>query len=248
MTALNPDQFSVTGASNAQGARSQYTGGAVPPIIVENNFSSAPMQNQDNNQASNQKAHQDQLNYQQQKQMQAQIQFQNQQQNMFAQQAPVQQGQYMVAAPGVGQQMACLPNGQACFEQSWNKVPCPERYVPAPAPCATTPQCPPTPMCPTTPCATVVTAPCVTKPACPPEHCATGGFAWSGVAWFVLWFIIFIVLFWLIYYSLAPTWVRVGGVAGAPVDTGRVLLLAVLSALVLIVIVWIVKWAVTRCY
>lgn len=113
---------------------------------------------------------------------------------------------------------------------------------PCPTACPTKPACPPKncepkPACPP--------KNCETKPACPKDPCAKGGiagWAWLGMA--ILWFVIFTVLFWLIYYSLKPAFVLQND--SSQVDTGKVLLAAVISSLILIVIVWLIKFAVTR--
>jgi len=85
--------------------------------------------------------------------------------------------------------------------------------------------------------------PCA-KPACDP--CAksqySNGWGWFGML--VLWFIIFTVLFWLIYYSLKPSFVIETG--GTNVDTAKVLLAAVVSALILVLIIGLIKAAVVR--
>lgn len=96
------------------------------------------------------------------------------------------------------------------------------------------------------PCVTCETPnPCATNP------CATGyvgkynmGWGWLGAL--ILWFIIFTVLFWLIYYSLKPSFVLQSG--SNQVDTAKVLLAAVISALILVIIIWLIKIAITRRY
>jgi len=67
----------------------------------------------------------------------------------------------------------------------------------------------------------------------------TSSWEWFGL--FVLWFIALTVLFWLIYYSLKPPFVLQSD--GNQVDTAKVLLAAVISAFVLIVIIWLIKAA-----
>ena len=98
---------------------------------------------------------------------------------------------------------------------------------------------------------------CVKKERCPPpcepvcDPCAPRassydwGYGWGWLGALVLWFIIFIVLFWLIFYSLRPSFVLVSG--GTAVDTAKVLLAAVIAALILIIIVWIIKAAISWC-
>lgn len=67
---------------------------------------------------------------------------------------------------------------------------------------------------------------------------------WGWVGALILWFIIFTVLFWLIYYSLKPTFVLSN--YSNTVDTAKVLLSAVISSIILVIIIWLVKLAVTR--
>lgn len=62
---------------------------------------------------------------------------------------------------------------------------------------------------------------------------------WGWFGGLVLWFIVFSVLFWLIYYSLKPAFVLKRD--STEVDTAKVLLAAVVSALVLVIIVWLVR-------
>jgi hypothetical protein len=79
---------------------------------------------------------------------------------------------------------------------------------------------------------------CVTDPCCNTKS-VTSSWEWFGL--FVLWFIALTVLFWLIYYSLKPPFVLQSD--GNQVDTAKVLLAAVISAFVLIVIIWLIKAA-----
>ena len=65
--------------------------------------------------------------------------------------------------------------------------------------------------------------------------------SWEWFGLFVLWFIALTVLFWLVYYSLKPPFVLQSD--GNQVDTAKVLLSAVISAFVLIVIIWLIKAA-----
>jgi len=89
--------------------------------------------------------------------------------------------------------------------------------------------------------------PCVKVDPCkkPCDPCKTGmesGWGWLGAL--ILWFIIFTVLFWLIYYSLKPAFVLQTN--SNQVDTAKVLLAAVISALILVIIIWLIKAAVSR--
>ena len=70
------------------------------------------------------------------------------------------------------------------------------------------------------------------------------GWGWLGTL--ILWFIVFTVLFWLIFYSLKPSFVLQSGTT--QVDTAKVLLASVIAALILIVIIWLIKAAVTRSW
>lgn len=96
---------------------------------------------------------------------------------------------------------------------------------------------------------------CISKiPECPektvecPKPCndpmASYGWGWLGAL--ILWFIIFTVLFWLIFYSLKPAFVLQAD--SNQVDTAKVLLAAVIAALILVIIIWLIKAAVNRRY
>lgn len=63
-----------------------------------------------------------------------------------------------------------------------------------------------------------------------------GANAWAWVGGLILWLIIFTVMFWLIYYSLAPSFFIKKDTN--QVDTAKVLLASVISALILIIIAW----------
>lgn len=76
---------------------------------------------------------------------------------------------------------------------------------------------------------------CYEKPQC------NSNWGWLGAL--ILWFIIFTVLFWLIYYSLKPSFVLQND--SNQVDTAKVLLAAVISALILVIIIWLIKAALT---
>jgi hypothetical protein len=78
------------------------------------------------------------------------------------------------------------------------------------------------------------------------EPCASttssaSGWKWMGML--VLWFIIFTVIFWIIFYSLQPSFVMN---ENKTVDTSMVLLGAIISALILVIIIALIKWAVAR--
>jgi hypothetical protein len=82
-------------------------------------------------------------------------------------------------------------------------------------------------------------------PECKPT-CASNqtGYKWKWLGVLILWFILFTVLFWLIFYSLKPGFVMTNGT----VDTAKVFLAAVVAALILIIIVWLIKVAITKRY
>lgn len=67
-----------------------------------------------------------------------------------------------------------------------------------------------------------------------------GGWGWLGAL--ILWFIIFVVLFWLIFYSLKPNFVLEPG--STTVDTAKVLLSAVIAALILVIVIWLIMAAI----
>lgn len=96
--------------------------------------------------------------------------------------------------------------------------------------------------CPKDPCATVEKDPCAKTKSL--DYGWGYGWGWLGVL--ILWFIIFTVLFWLIYYSLKPSFVLQSN--SDQVDTGKVLLAAVISALILVVVIWLIKIAIRRKY
>lgn len=96
-----------------------------------------------------------------------------------------------------------------------------------------------------TPCDNIVqNDKCAPPPVVKCDPCAgtksvSSSWEWFGL--FVLWFIALTVLFWLVYYSLKPPIVLQSD--GNQVDTAKVLLAAVISAFVLIVIIWLIKAA-----
>ena len=62
------------------------------------------------------------------------------------------------------------------------------------------------------------------------------GLGWLGML--LLWFIIFTVLFWLIFYSLKPSWALN---ADNTLNTGKILLAAIISAILLVIVIWLIK-------
>lgn len=116
--------------------------------------------------------------------------------------------------------------------------------------CVKKPECPPKiEECPKKPECPPKTEECPKKEECKPpcaDPCASTGYGWGWLGALILWFIIFTVLFWLIYYSLKPSFVL--QTDSNQVDTAKVLLAAVISALILVIIIWIIKAAVSRRY
>ena len=80
------------------------------------------------------------------------------------------------------------------------------------------------------------------EPVCE-EPCQTYNFGWLGTL--LLWFIIFTVLFWLIFYSLRPSWALN---ADGSVNTGKVLLAAIISSVILVIVIWLIKSCIDRSY
>ncbi len=65
---------------------------------------------------------------------------------------------------------------------------------------------------------------------------------WGGFGVYLLWFIVIAVLIWLILYSLRPQWVLVDD-EPTRVDSGRLLLAALVIAFIIVVIIWAVRSA-----
>jgi hypothetical protein len=110
-------------------------------------------------------------------------------------------------------------------------------------PCAPTPKCEkpcaPTPKC---------ELECIPVSCYQEQKCNINEkpYEWSWLGALILWFIIFTVLFWLIFYSLKPNFVLQTN--STTVDTSKVLLSAIISALILVIIIWLIKTAVSRKY
>lgn len=64
----------------------------------------------------------------------------------------------------------------------------------------------------------------------------------GGFGVYLLWFIVIAVLIWLILYSLRPTWVVVED-DPTRVDSGRLLLAALIVAFIIVIIIWAVRSA-----
>nr|QBK90385.1 MAG: membrane protein [Pithovirus LCPAC103] len=71
-----------------------------------------------------------------------------------------------------------------------------------------------------------------------------------GGHWFlnlVIWFIIIAVIVWFILVSTKPTWVQKtdeNGITTGEVDQGRALLWAVIIALIIVVVIWLVRYGI----
>lgn len=84
------------------------------------------------------------------------------------------------------------------------------------------------------------------KPSCERYQSSYG----KGGSWFlnlVIWFIIIAVIIWFILVSTKPTWVQKydeNGVATGEVDQGKALLWAVIIALIVVVIIWLVRYGI----
>jgi hypothetical protein len=140
----------------------------------------------------------------------------------------------------------CPPKKEECPK----KPECP----PKKEECHKKPECPPKKEeCPKKPECPPKKEECPKKPECPPKKeecdpCAknNSGYGWGWLGALILWFIIFTVLFWLIYYSLKPSFVLQND--SNQVDTAKVLLASVISALILVIIIWLIKAAIARRY
>ena len=87
------------------------------------------------------------------------------------------------------------------------------------------------------------------KPACAPKAACNNNYAYNPWGWgwlgsIILWSIIFTVLFWLIFYSLKPAFVL--QTDSNQVDTAKVLLSAVIAALILVGFIMLIKFAINR--
>ncbi len=91
-------------------------------------------------------------------------------------------------------------------------------------------------------CPKIETAEVVTPDLCCKKKKVISCWSWLGAL--ILWFIIFTVLFWLIYFSLKPSFVLQQD--SNQVDTAKVLLYAVISAIILVLIIWLIKAVIVR--
>jgi len=73
---------------------------------------------------------------------------------------------------------------------------------------------------------------------CAVDPCCESSFSMGWLGALILWFIIFVVLFWLIFYSVRPSWaINLDG----SVNTSKLLLSAIVAAIILIIIIWLIK-------
>lgn len=72
------------------------------------------------------------------------------------------------------------------------------------------------------------------------DPCKTG-WGWESFGIFVLSLIVLIVLFWIVFFSLKPPFVLQSD--SNQVDTSKVLLAAVISAFILVLLIWLIKAA-----
>lgn len=72
------------------------------------------------------------------------------------------------------------------------------------------------------------------------DPCKTG-WDWESFGIFVLSLIVLIVLFWIVFYSLKPPFVLQPD--SNQVDTSKVLLAAVVSAFILVLLIWLIRAA-----
>jgi len=101
---------------------------------------------------------------------------------------------------------------------------------------------------------TIVTEQCAKPVSCAPKDpCAQShhghngydmGHGWGWLGALIMWLLIFIVFFWLVFFSLKPAFVLTNGA----VDTAKVLLASVIAAVILVIIIWLIKLAVSRNY
>lgn len=90
-------------------------------------------------------------------------------------------------------------------------------------------------------------AECAEPECCPvecEEPCKKSCFDMGWLGALLLWFIIFTVLFWLIFYSLRPSWVLN---PDGSVNTGKVLLISIIAAIILVIIIWLIRACISRC-
>lgn len=122
---------------------------------------------------------------------------------------------------------------------------CPPKQIDCAPPCSVEcpkkVECP----CPKDPCPDPRVKDLCVKDPCdnPCTTCVTTGYKWSWLGALVLWFIVFAVLFYLVFFSLKPSFVL--QTDSNQVDTSLVLLYALVASLILIIIIWLIKAAVS---
>jgi hypothetical protein len=115
--------------------------------------------------------------------------------------------------------------------------------------------CPPKP-CPPPPCAPPPAEVCP-KPCADP--CATSSSGWGGAGALIVWFLVIFAITWLVLWLLKPSWIlktckngnggngNGNGHDGSgkhhnkEVDTGKIILAAILIALGIVIIIWLIK-------
>lgn len=70
------------------------------------------------------------------------------------------------------------------------------------------------------------------------------GYGWGWLGALFLWFLIFLVVLWLVFYSLKPAFVL--QTDSTQVDTAKVLLASVIGAFILVIVIYLIKVAITR--
>jgi hypothetical protein len=70
------------------------------------------------------------------------------------------------------------------------------------------------------------------------DPCKNSYFDMGWLGMLLLWFIIFTVLFWLIFYSLQPDFVLN---SDGSINTGKTLLAAIIAAILLVLVIWLIK-------
>jgi hypothetical protein len=68
---------------------------------------------------------------------------------------------------------------------------------------------------------------------------------WGWLATLLIWLFVLLVLFWIIFYTFRPGFVLN---SAGEIDTGRLLLAAFVAAIIVVIIIWLIKLAVTRSY
>lgn len=80
---------------------------------------------------------------------------------------------------------------------------------------------------------------------CKEKKCDGYGMGW-GVGAAILWFIVIVVIVWFLLWVFKPVCLQLVGVDGRPtgqVDAGRVLVAAIVIAIIILVIAWLIRVA-----